>query len=49
MDYIKKISQYENISWSTEKNIKNKLEGSTFSKDNLIDLLEQNQVVGEHF
>lgn len=27
----------------------NKLEGSTFSKDNLIDLLEQRQVVGEHF
>ena len=27
----------------------NKLEGSTFSKENLIDLLEQKQVVGEHF
>ncbi|MEI3357326.1 MAG: hypothetical protein V8R81_10260 [Clostridia bacterium] len=27
----------------------NKLEGSTFSKDNLIDLLEQKQVVGKHF
>lgn len=27
----------------------NKLEGSTFSKENLIDLLEQRQVVGEHF
>ena len=27
----------------------NKLEGSTFSKENLIDLLEQKQVKGEHF
>lgn len=27
----------------------NKLEGSTFSKENLIDLLEQKQVCGEHF
>ncbi len=27
----------------------NKLEGSTFSKENLIDLLEQRQVNGEHF
>lgn len=27
----------------------NKLEGSTFSKENLIDLLEQKQVNGEHF
>ena len=27
----------------------NKLEGSTFIKDNLIDLLEQKQVVGKHF
>lgn len=27
----------------------NKLEGSTFSKENLIDLLEQRQVKGEHF
>lgn len=27
----------------------NKLEGSTFSKENLIDLMEQKQVVGEHF
>lgn len=27
----------------------NKLEGSTFSKENLIDLLEQKQVIGEHF
>lgn len=27
----------------------NKLEGSTFSKENLIDLLEQRQVIGEHF
>lgn len=27
----------------------NKLEGSTFSKENLLDLLEQRQVVGEHF
>ena len=27
----------------------NKLEGSTFSKENLIDLLEQKRVIGEHF
>lgn len=27
----------------------NKMEGSTFSKENLIDLLEQKQVKGEHF
>ena len=27
----------------------NKLEGSTFSKENLIDLLEQKKVTGEHF
>lgn len=27
----------------------NKLEGSTFSKENLIDLLEQRQVKGDHF
>lgn len=27
----------------------NKLEGSTFSKENIIDLLEQRQVNGEHF
>lgn len=27
----------------------NKLEGSTFSKDNLVDLLESKQVTGEHF
>ena len=27
----------------------NKLEGSTFSKDNLIELLEHKQVIGEHF
>ena len=27
----------------------NKLEGSTFSKDNLADLLEQKKVIGEHF
>lgn len=27
----------------------NKLEGSTFSRENLIDLLEQKQVKGEHF
>lgn len=27
----------------------NKLEGSTFSKENLVDLLEQKQVKGEHF
>lgn len=27
----------------------NKLEGSTFSKENLIDLLEQKKVNGEHF
>lgn len=27
----------------------NKLEGSTFSRDNLADLLEQKKVIGEHF
>lgn len=27
----------------------NKLEGSTFSKENLVDLLEHKQVIGEHF
>lgn len=50
---IKKISKIKNSLYDAIKieylYHSNKLEGSTFSKENLIDLLEQRQVVGEHF
>ena len=53
---IKAIQKLSKIKNSVYDDIKieylyhsNKLEGSTFSKENLIDLLEQKQVNGEHF
>lgn len=50
---MQKLSKIKNSVYDTIKieflYHSNKLEGSTFSKDNLIDLLEQKQVVGEHF
>ena len=48
-----KLSKIKNSAYDTLKieylYNSNKLEGSTFSKENLIDLLEQKQVKGEHF
>lgn len=50
---IQKLSKIKNSAYDAIKieylYHSNKLEGSTFSKENLIDLLEQKQVVGEHF
>ena len=53
IDVIQKLSKIKNSAYDTIKieylYHSNKLEGSTFSKENLIDLLEQKQVIGEHF
>ena len=53
IDVIQKLSKIKNSLYDAIKieylYHSNKLEGSTFSKENLIDLLEQKQVVGEHF
>lgn len=50
---IQKLSKIKNSAYDAIKieylYHSNKLEGSTFSKENLIDLLEQKQVIGEHF
>lgn len=50
---IKKLSKLKNSVYDFMKieylYNSNKLEGSTFSKDNLADLLEQKKVIGEHF
>ena len=53
IDVIQKLSKINNSAYDAIKieylYHSNKLEGSTFSKENLIDLLEQKQVIGEHF
>lgn len=53
IDVIQKLSKIKNSVYDSIKieylYHSNKLEGSTFSKENLIDLLEQKQVIGEHF
>ena len=53
IDVIQKLSKIKNSAYDSIKieylYHSNKLEGSTFSKENLIDLLEQKQVIGEHF
>lgn len=53
IDVIQKLSKIKNSAYDAIKieylYHSNKLEGSTFSKENLIDLLEQKQVIGEHF
>ena len=50
---MQKLSKIRNSSYDAIKieylYHSNKLEGSTFSKENLIDLLEEKQVKGEHF
>ncbi len=50
VQYLKKISNsfYDDIKIEFLYH-SNKLEGSTFSEENLVDLLKQKQVVGEHF
>lgn len=53
IDTMQKLSKIKNSAYDAIKieylYHSNKLEGSTFSKENLIDLLEQRQVNGEHF
>lgn len=53
IDVMQKLSKIKNSLYDAIKieylYHSNKLEGSTFSKDNLIDLLEKKQVSGEHF
>ena len=53
IDAMQKLSKIKNSAYDAIKieflYHSNKLEGSTFSKENLIDLLEQKQVNGEHF
>lgn len=53
IDTMQKLSKIKNSVYDAIKveylYHSNKLEGSTFSKENLIDLLEQKQVIGEHF
>lgn len=53
IDVMQKLSKIKNSVYDAIKieylYHSNKLEGSTFSKENLIDLLEQKQVNGEHF
>lgn len=50
---MQKLSKIKNSVYDTIKieylYHSNKLEGSTFSKENLIDLLEQKKLIGEHF
>lgn len=50
---MKKLSKIKNSAYDAIKieylYHSNKLEGSTFSKENLLDLLESKQVKGEHF
>lgn len=53
VNVMQKLSKIKNSAYDAIKieylYHSNKLEGSTFSKENLIDLLEQKQVKGEHF
>ncbi len=53
VDVMQKLSKITNSAYDAIKieylYHSNKLEGSTFSKENLIDLLEKKQVSGEHF
>ena len=53
INVIKKLSKIKNSAYDAIKieylYHSNKLEGSTFSKENLLDLLESKQVKGEHF
>ncbi len=53
IEVMQKLSKIKNSAYDAIKieylYNSNKLEGSTFSKENLIDLLEKKQVMGEHF
>lgn len=53
IDAMQKLSKIKNSAYEAIKieylYHSNKLEGSTFSRENLIDLLEQKQVNGQHF